>query len=62
MPSSISRSRSKTFFRKLVVNLLLLACFAFLLFPVLWVTSLAFKSHDDILTWPPKFVFKPTLE
>ena len=59
--NSNSRKR-KIFFQKLVVNLLLLVCFAFLLFPVFWVTSMAFKSHDDILTWPPKFVFKPTLE
>ena len=52
----------KAIFQKLVVNVLLLVCFAFLLFPVFWVTTMAFKSHDDILTWPPKFIFKPTLE
>ena len=58
-----SKSRKqKIFFQKLVINILLLTCFAFLLFPVFWVTTMAFKSHDDILTWPPKFVFKPTLE
>lgn len=50
------------FFQKVVVNLLLLACFAFLLFPVFWVATMAFKTHEDILTWPPKFIFKPTLE
>lgn len=52
----------RSFFQKLVVNLLLLACFAFLLFPVFWVATMAFKTHEDILTWPPKFIFKPTLE
>jgi multiple sugar transport system permease protein len=49
-------------FHKIVVNLLLIICFLFLLFPVFWVTTMAFKSHGDILTWPPKFLFKPTLE
>ena len=52
----------RSFFQKLVINLLLLACFAFLLFPVFWVATMAFKTHEDILTWPPKFLFKPTLE
>ena len=50
------------FLHKLVVNVMLIICFLFLLFPVFWVTTMAFKNHDDILTWPPKFVFKPTLE
>jgi multiple sugar transport system permease protein len=58
--SDIQTQRS--FFQKLVINLLLLACFAFLLFPVFWVATMAFKTHEDILTWPPKFFFKPTLE
>jgi multiple sugar transport system permease protein len=49
-------------FQKIITSLLLLVCFAFLLFPVYWVVTMAFKSHQDILTWPPKFVFTPTLE
>ncbi|PIE34780.1 sugar ABC transporter permease [candidate division KSB3 bacterium] len=49
-------------FQKIVVNLLLIVCFAFLLFPVYWVVTMAFKSHEDILVWPPKFLFKPSLE
>ena len=52
----------RSFFQKLVINLLLLACFAFLLFPVFWVATMAFKTHEDILTWPPRFLFRPTLE
>lgn len=32
------------------------------LFPVVWVFSLAFKETSQILTWPPQFLFKPTLE
>lgn len=56
-----SQTQMKSF-QKVVVNVLLLMCFAFLLFPVYWVATMAFKSHQDILTWPPKFIFKPTLE
>ncbi len=52
----------RTLFQKLVINLLLLTCFLFLLFPVFWVATMAFKTHEDILTWPPKFFFQPTLE
>jgi len=63
MAHSNSKSRKRNIlFQKVVVNILILACFTFLLFPVFWVASMSFKSHDDILTWPPKFIFKPTLE
>lgn len=63
MAHSNSKSRKRNIlFQKVVVNILILACFTFLLFPVFWVTSMSFKSHDDILTWPPKFLFKPTLD
>jgi multiple sugar transport system permease protein len=61
MATSTSQS-NVSFWQKLIINLLLLICFAFLLFPVFWVASMAFKTHEDILTWPPKFIFKPTLE
>ena len=30
--------------------------------PLLWIIMLSLKSHADILAWPPKFVFSPTLE
>jgi len=61
MENGNSKSHKKLF-QKIIVNLLLLVCFTFLLFPVFWVATMAFKSHEDILTWPPKFIFKPTLE
>lgn len=61
MATTTSQS-NVSFWQKLIINLLLLICFAFLLFPVFWVASMAFKTHEDILTWPPKFIFKPTLE
>ncbi len=31
-------------------------------FPVLWIIMTAFKSHNDALAIPPKFIFTPTLE
>jgi multiple sugar transport system permease protein len=32
-----------------------------LLFPFLWMLGSSFKTQVDIITWPPKFVWKPTL-
>jgi len=31
-------------------------------FPVLWIILTAFKTHNDALAIPPKFLFTPTLE
>ena len=31
-------------------------------FPVLWIIMTAFKSHNDALAIPPKWLFTPTLE
>ena len=31
-------------------------------FPVLWIVLTAFKTHNDALATPPKFIFPPTLE
>jgi multiple sugar transport system permease protein len=32
------------------------------LFPFLWMLSSSFKTQVDIISWPPKFIFTPTLE
>jgi multiple sugar transport system permease protein len=32
------------------------------LFPLLWMLLLSLKNQTDILAWPPKFIFRPTLE
>jgi multiple sugar transport system permease protein len=32
------------------------------LFPFLWMLSSSFKTQVDIIAWPPKFVFTPTLQ
>ncbi len=53
---------SRSLLQKTLTNVLVLLCFVFLMFPVYWVATMAFKSHADILTWPPKFLFIPTLD
>lgn len=30
--------------------------------PVLWIVLSSFKTKQDILAWPPKFIFQPTLQ
>jgi len=42
-------------------NLALIIIFAFFLFPIIWMVGMSFKTIDDILAWPPKFFFTPTL-
>lgn len=32
------------------------------LFPFLWMLSSSFKTQADIIAWPPKFIFPPTLQ
>jgi multiple sugar transport system permease protein len=32
------------------------------LFPFLWMLSSSFKTQVDIISWPPKFLFSPTLQ
>ena len=44
--------------RSLVATIISLIYF----FPVLWIILTAFKTHNDALAVPPKFLFSPTLE
>src|SRR3974377_2465041 len=32
------------------------------LFPFLWMLSSSFKTQVDIIAWPPKLLFEPTLQ
>jgi multiple sugar transport system permease protein len=45
----------------IVLNIVLIIYFVAALFPIAWVFSLAFKTQAEILSWPPTFVFTPTL-
>lgn len=39
------------------------AAFAFfVLFPILWILMMSLKSFADIIAWPPRFLFTPTLD
>lgn len=41
---------------------IVLLCIAIpVLFPFLWMLTSSFKTQVDIVSWPPKFLFKPTV-
>ncbi|MBD5656955.1 MAG: carbohydrate ABC transporter permease [Candidatus Eremiobacteraeota bacterium] len=48
--------------RELLPDILLFAIALFLLFPIYWLVTMAFKTQADTTTWPPKFWFTPTLD
>ena len=52
--------------KKLILNIifyLIVAGIALVvLFPFLWMLSSSFKTQVDIISWPPKFIFTPTLQ
>jgi len=51
--------------KKVIINIffyLLVAAIALVvLFPFLWMLASSFKTQVDIISWPPKFIFSPTL-
>ncbi len=48
--------------RKIIVHaLLLLIIIVPIIFPFLWMLMSAFKTQVDIIAWPPRFIFSPTL-
>jgi multiple sugar transport system permease protein len=52
--------------KKLILNIifyLIVAGIALIvLFPFLWMLTSSFKTQVDIISWPPKFIFTPTLQ
>jgi multiple sugar transport system permease protein len=52
--------------KKLILNIifyLIVAGIALVvLFPFLWMLASSFKTQVDIISWPPKFIFTPTLQ
>ncbi len=52
--------------KKLITNiffyLLVVVIALVVLFPFLWMLASSFKTQVDIISWPPKFVFSPTLQ
>ncbi|MBI2114295.1 MAG: carbohydrate ABC transporter permease [candidate division NC10 bacterium] len=52
----------RTLLRTLLLYLALAAVVIGFLFPPAWMVVTSFKLGRDIVTWPPTFIFKPTLE
>ncbi|WP_153111390.1 carbohydrate ABC transporter permease [Propionivibrio limicola] len=48
---------STIFFYLLVTGIALVV-----LFPFVWMLASSFKTQVDIISWPPKFIFSPTLQ
>jgi len=46
----------------IVRYILILALLIFFLFPIYWMISTSFKPDEAILSKPPTWVFKPTLD
>jgi multiple sugar transport system permease protein len=46
-----------TFFYLIVAGIVLVV-----LFPFFWMLTSSFKTQVDIISWPPKFIFTPTLD
>lgn len=45
-----------------VFYLVIISMALVVLFPFLWMLSSSFKTQVDIIAWPPRFLFKPTLQ
>ena len=52
--------------KKIILNiifyLIVVGIALVVLFPFLWMLSSSFKTQVDIISWPPKFIFTPTLQ
>jgi len=47
---------------KVGIGVALVAFFAWVLFPLFWIFLFSIKSTADIVSYPPKFIFSPTLK
>ena len=52
----------KRYIRKILFFILIIAIVVPLLFPFVWMLSSSFKTQVDIVAWPPKLIFSPTLQ
>lgn len=58
MSSRVSRISPRTVY----VTLGYLAFTIFVIFPIIWVFMMSLKEFRDIIAYPPKFIFTPTLK
>jgi len=56
------KSLGKNILGKLITYVSLIITFSFLLFPIYWIFTMAFKPTDDIIKYPPTFSFQPTFK
>lgn len=57
-----SRMFLRTAAQKLALALCYLAFAGFVLFPLVWIFMMSIKNFGDIIAYPPRFLFTPTLE
>ena len=53
---------NKRFVRNLLFYIMVIGIALIVLFPFLWMLASSFKTQVDIIAWPPKFFFEPTLQ
>lgn len=46
----------------IIAGLILAVLLTAAIFPIAWIVGLSLKTRPDIFAWPPKFMFKPTLQ
>ncbi|GGI26055.1 MULTISPECIES: carbohydrate ABC transporter permease [Bradyrhizobium] len=46
----------------IALNLLVGICALTLAFPLIWILLMSLKQQGEVMAWPPKFIFSPTLE
>ena len=59
---AIEVKQKKNWGARIGINLALIIIFSFFLFPIIWMIGMSFKTIEDILSWPPKFLFTPTID
>jgi multiple sugar transport system permease protein len=52
----------KRLFQETLFYIAVIVIALIVLFPFLWMLSSSFKTQADIIAWPPKLVFSPTLQ
>jgi multiple sugar transport system permease protein len=48
--------------RKAIATAIISLYLIILYFPIYWLVTMSFKKRIDIMSWPPKWIFKPILE
>src|SRR5271157_5997072 len=58
----MKHAKAESLLSKIILDAILIIVFVAFLFPLVWVILMALKTEADILAWPPKFFFHPTLD